>query len=93
MRRLGYVLTWQLPRRVEEIRMNDLTTDRLLRGFQLGLPDEEHAHRHLACRLLHYGATPEDAASAVFHADFQHRLERAMEIACEVAADGHRAVA
>ena len=85
-RSLGYVLTWDLPRRVRAILASDVHADQLMRGHLLGL-EEPRAHRYLARRLLWKGATPEEAASAVYHADWRHRLERAMEIACEVAAE------
>ena len=90
MRSLGYVLTLEVPRRVTEIAMRDLKTDQLLRGFTFG-SNEARAHRHLVRRLLHYGATLEEAASAVFHADCQHRLERAMEIGFDVSQEQDRA--
>ena len=89
-RALGFILTDKLPWRVRVIAHRDLRTAHLLRGFLFQV-DEDRAHRHLVRRVLHFGGTLEDAASAVFHADDGHRLERAMDIALQVSQEKGRA--
>ena len=83
---IGYVLIWELPGRVQAL-LNDYDHMRwLLEGYLCGL-EESEAHLELARRLRREGCTVEDTASAIYHADRKHRLNRALMFALHVEAE------